>query len=168
MIHSRGSQHQWQCSPPDCQNASGQNFLQQCHLPEECMLHDNGHLQLLTHDTFALSWIHLNKIKWHPQWSSRRIQAQIESHQKWQHLHQSQVWHVQPTISRVIGHQTPQKYLSKHGYRQSKLLPGLWKHDTRPIQYTLVVDNFGVKFVSKEHAQHLKNALKEQYKLMCN
>ena len=25
------------------------------------------------------------------------------------------------------------KRLNKHGYRQSKLVPGLWKHDTRPI-----------------------------------
>ncbi len=26
------------------------------------------------------------------------------------------------------------KCLNKHGYQQSKLVPGLWKHDTRPIQ----------------------------------
>ncbi len=42
---------------------------------------------------------------------------------------------------------------------------GLWKHDTRPIQFTLVVDNFGVKYVGKEHAHHLKNTLEEHYKL---
>jgi hypothetical protein len=59
------------------------------------------------------------------------------------------------------------KPLNKHGYRQSKLVPGLWKHDTRPIQFTLVVD-FGMKYVSKEHAQHLKNALEEHYNLTCN
>ncbi len=60
------------------------------------------------------------------------------------------------------------KHLNKHGYRQSKLVPGLWKHDTRPIQFTLVVDDSGVKYASKEHAQHLKNALEEHYKLTCN
>jgi hypothetical protein len=48
------------------------------------------------------------------------------------------------------------------------LVPGLWKHATRPIQFTLLVDDFGVKYISKEHAQHLKNALKEHYKLMCD
>jgi hypothetical protein len=58
--------------------------------------------------------------------------------------------------------------LNKHGYQQSKLVPGLWKHDTRPIQFTLVVDNFGVKYIGKEHAHHLKNTLKEHYKLTCN
>ncbi len=58
--------------------------------------------------------------------------------------------------------------MNKHGYQQSKLVPGLWKHDTRPIQFTLVVDDFGVKYVGEEHAQHLKNTLEEHYKLTCD
>ncbi len=61
-----------------------------------------------------------------------------------------------------------EKCLNKHGYRQSKLVPSLWKHDTRPIQFTLVVDDFGIKYIGKEHAQHLKNALEEHYKLTCD
>jgi hypothetical protein len=48
------------------------------------------------------------------------------------------------------------------------LIPGLWKHKTRPIQITLVVDDSGIKYIGKEHAQHLKNTLKEHYKLTCN
>ncbi len=60
------------------------------------------------------------------------------------------------------------KRLNKHGYQQSKLVLGLWKHDTRPIQLTLVVGDFGMKYIGKEHSQHLKNALEEHYKLMCN
>ena len=58
--------------------------------------------------------------------------------------------------------------MNKHGYRQSKLVPGLWKQDTWPIQFTLVVDDFGVKYVGEEHAHHLKNTLEEHYKLTCN
>ncbi len=61
-----------------------------------------------------------------------------------------------------------QKHLNKHGYQQSKLVPGLWKPDTRPIQFTLVVNDFGGKYIGKEHAQHLKHALEEHYKLTCN
>jgi hypothetical protein len=57
------------------------------------------------------------------------------------------------------------KHLNKHGYQQSKLVTGIWKHKTRPIQFSLVLDDFGVKYVGKEHAQHLKNPLKEHYKL---
>ena len=39
--------------------------------------------------------------------------------------------------------------LAKHSYRQSKTAPGLWKHDTCPISFSLVVNNFGVKYVSE-------------------
>jgi hypothetical protein len=60
------------------------------------------------------------------------------------------------------------KHLNKQGYRQSKLVPYLWKHDTRPIQFTLFVDDFGMNYVGKEHAQHHKKAFKENYKLTCD
>ena len=97
------------------------------------------------------------------------MQAQRESRQKWHHLHQSQARDVRPTTIRIIGKQNPhKKRLNKHGYQQSKLVPGLWKHDTGLIQFTLVVDDFGVKYVGEEHAQHLKNTLEEHYKLTCN
>ena len=39
--------------------------------------------------------------------------------------------------------------LNKIGYRQSKLVPGLWKHDWIPVQFTLVVDDFLVSYVVK-------------------
>ena len=47
--------------------------------------------------------------------------------------------------SGLLANELLEKRLNMRGYRQSKLVPGLWKHDTRPIQFTLVVDNFGVK-----------------------
>ena len=68
----------------------------------------------------------------------------------------------------LIANELLEKWLNKHGYRQSKLVPGLWKHDIRPIQFTLLVDNFGVKYVGGEHDQHLKNTLEEHYKLTCD
>jgi hypothetical protein len=68
----------------------------------------------------------------------------------------------------LLANKLLKKCLSKHRYRQSKLVHGLRKHDTRPIQFTLVVNNFGIKYVGEEYAQHLKNALKEHYKLTCN
>ena len=42
---------------------------------------------------------------------------------------------------------------------------GLLKHINRPIQFTLVVDDFGVKYVGKEHVDHLIAALKQTYNL---
>ncbi len=70
--------------------------------------------------------------------------------------------------SGLIANKLLEKRLNKHGYRQSKLVPGLWRHDTRPIQFTLMVDDFGVKNIGKEHAMHLKKVLKLHYKLTCD
>ena len=47
----------------------------------------------------------------------------------------------------LIANELLDKRLNKCGYYQSKLVPGLWKHEWRPVQFTLVVDNFGVKYV---------------------
>jgi hypothetical protein len=70
--------------------------------------------------------------------------------------------------SGLIANKLLEKRLNKHGYWQSKLVPGLWRHDTRPIRFTLVVDDFGVKYIGKERAMHLKKVLKLHYKLTCN
>ena len=53
--------------------------------------------------------------------------------------------------------------LKEHGYYQSKLVPGLWHHKTRPITFTLVVDDFGVKYTNKRDADHLMTVLKQHY-----
>ena len=42
-----------------------------------------------------------------------------------------------------------------------QLVPGFWTHKWSPVQITLVVDNFGVKYVGKEHAIQLKNTIEE-------
>jgi hypothetical protein len=65
----------------------------------------------------------------------------------------------------LLANKLLKKSLNKNEYQQSKLVPGLWKHETRPIQYTVVVNDFGVKYIGKKHAQHLNNALEEIYKL---
>jgi hypothetical protein len=48
---------------------------------------------------------------------------------------------------------------------QNKAIPRLWTHQSRPISFTLVVDNFGIKYVGQEHAMHLISILKEHYEL---
>jgi hypothetical protein len=55
--------------------------------------------------------------------------------------------------------------LEPHGYFKRENTPGLWYHISQPILFTLVVDDFGLKFVGKEHADHLIKCLKETYKL---
>jgi hypothetical protein len=65
--------------------------------------------------------------------------------------------------SGLIANELLEERLNKHGYRQSKLVPGLWKHDKRPIQFTLVVDNFGVKYTRQEDVEHLKSVIERDY-----
>ncbi len=63
----------------------------------------------------------------------------------------------------ILAQELLEERLVKHGYMQSKIVPGYWKHKSLPIDFTLVVDDFGVKYVGKETASHLIRALKQDY-----
>ncbi len=41
----------------------------------------------------------------------------------------------------------------------------MWYHESRPITFTLVVDNFGVKYVNKDNVDHLIASIKQDYML---
>ena len=55
------------------------------------------------------------------------------------------------------------KKIMPHGYFEVKHTPGLWTHITRPIQFTLVVDDFGVKYTRRKDAEHLLSVLKKSF-----
>ena len=55
------------------------------------------------------------------------------------------------------------EHLAKHGYTKLKHTPGLFKHETCPVPFTLVVDNFGIKYKGAEHPKHLIGILKTFY-----
>jgi hypothetical protein len=40
----------------------------------------------------------------------------------------------------ILANQFLARRLTIHGYHQTKFTPSLWRHVTRPIQFTLVVD----------------------------
>ena len=65
----------------------------------------------------------------------------------------------------IIAQDLLEKRLATAGYRQSKSTPGYWTHDWRPISFALVVDDFGVKYIGEEHAQHLIDTLKTDYEI---
>ena len=44
--------------------------------------------------------------------------------------------------------------------------PGLWRHIFRPVQFRVVVDDFGVKFVGIEQLHHLVESLKKFYEIV--
>jgi len=65
----------------------------------------------------------------------------------------------------VLANKLLKACLAPAGYYEVTNTPGLWKHVSRPIAFTLVVDDFGVKYVGKKHADHLVNALKKNYNI---
>ncbi len=65
----------------------------------------------------------------------------------------------------ILANKLLRKQLAPHGYNECINTPGLWRHVTRWITFSLVVNNFGIKYVGKEHVDHLIKCLKEKYKL---
>jgi hypothetical protein len=63
----------------------------------------------------------------------------------------------------LLANRLLQTRLAPFGYYPARHTPGLWLHNTRPISFTLVVDDFAVKYVGKQHAEHLRNALLRTY-----
>ena len=62
-----------------------------------------------------------------------------------------------------IANELLQKHLKMFGYCPVQFTPGLWSHVWRPVKFTLVVDDFGVKFEGLKHANHLKTTLERWY-----
>ena len=59
----------------------------------------------------------------------------------------------------LLANELLEKRLNKIGYRQSKLVPSFWAHKWSSVQLTLVIADFGVKYVGEEHGTHLKNTI---------
>jgi hypothetical protein len=65
----------------------------------------------------------------------------------------------------IIAQDLLTKRLHKAGYSQSRVTPGYWRHNWRPISFSLVVDDFGVKYINKEDVKHLISVLKQDYEI---
>jgi hypothetical protein len=65
----------------------------------------------------------------------------------------------------LLINQLLQKRLAPFGYYPARHTPGLWLHKTRPIAFSLIVDEYAVKYVGKQHADHLRKALLQSYEL---
>ena len=55
------------------------------------------------------------------------------------------------------------KELAVKGFDQTNHTPGLWKHRTIPVTFSLVVDDFGIKYTHKEDVEMLLNTLQQKY-----
>jgi hypothetical protein len=65
----------------------------------------------------------------------------------------------------LLANQLLQTRLAAFRYYPARHTPGLWLHKTRAISFTLVVDDFTVKYMGKQHAAYLRNALSQTYEL---
>jgi hypothetical protein len=61
-------------------------------------------------------------------------------------------------IERLVAH------LAKYGYTPCRhTTAGLWSHATKPLRFSLVVDDFGVQYVGCKHTDHLLLVLRDLY-----
>ena len=67
--------------------------------------------------------------------------------------------------SGIVANKDLQKHLKPFGYEPVTHTPGLWKHKDRDIIFTLVVDDFAIKYTKIEDLLHLQNALQSKYTL---
>ena len=56
-------------------------------------------------------------------------------------------------------------HLAKFGYEPAPIAPGLWRHQNFPLQFSLVVDDIGIKYEDQEDITHLLGALKTIHKI---
>jgi hypothetical protein len=65
----------------------------------------------------------------------------------------------------ILTNELSQRNLAKDGSRPTTHTHGLLTHDTRPISFSLVVDDFGVKYIGREHAEHLMACIRKKYNI---
>ena len=56
-------------------------------------------------------------------------------------------------------------HLAKFGYEPAPITLGLWRNQTWPLQFSMVVDDFGIKYERQEDITHILDALKTIYKI---
>ena len=65
----------------------------------------------------------------------------------------------------ILANKLLEKHLATAKYVPTPHTPGLWRHVWWPMMFTLVVDDFNIKYVGWKHAQHLLDTLQLYYKI---
>ena len=65
----------------------------------------------------------------------------------------------------IISHTALREHLRPFGYEPAPITTGLWLHNKNGINFTLMVDNFGIKYKRKKYKMHLIHALLEKYEI---
>ena len=65
--------------------------------------------------------------------------------------------------SGIIANESLKEHLKPYGYAPARITQGLWSHQDRDINFTLVVDNFGIRYINKKDADHLISEPQAKY-----
>jgi hypothetical protein len=65
----------------------------------------------------------------------------------------------------ILANKRLRRKLAPIEYHKSANTLGLWRHESQPLTFTLVVADFGVKFVNKADVDHLIASIKKTYTL---
>ena len=68
----------------------------------------------------------------------------------------------------ILAYDNLQVNLKPFGYEPVIGTVGIWQHKTRSTTLYLCVDDFGIKYSSKQDAQHLLDAIGANYKYTCD
>ena len=55
--------------------------------------------------------------------------------------------------------------LESNGYSPVPHTPSLWRHHTSDLVFSLIVNDFGIKYTHKADANHLLKSLREDYEI---
>jgi hypothetical protein len=113
---------------------------------------------------FTMIWIHENVAVTLPWRNSKKYNLDALAVDGWVYIEIRKGTYVLKQAG-LLANQLLQARLESFGYYPARHTPGLWLHKTRPIYLSLVVDDFAVKYVGKQHADHLNNALLKTYEL---
>lgn len=64
----------------------------------------------------------------------------------------------------ILAYQRLKETLGTAGFFPVLGTVGLWRHDNKPINFCLCVDDFGVKYYNKSDVNHLLDTLETLYK----
>jgi hypothetical protein len=65
--------------------------------------------------------------------------------------------------SGILTNELLQRRLALDGYRPTEHTHGLWKHETHPVRFSLVVDDFIIKYIGRDNAEQLMTSIKKNY-----
>ena len=63
----------------------------------------------------------------------------------------------------ILAYDQLKDHLAPHGYYPIPNTVGMWRHQSRPIQFCLSVDDFGIKYTNKADVEHLLTSLQTKY-----